>query len=141
MAVPCDPLGVSWGALGVILVSFWEPLGAQNGANNLQKRDPESKHFLDDFLERFGHPSTLKSEHMAREVLQKSHFHHFQFLPVWGTIFASKRFNFGIKIAPKIDQYLCLKTVRFESHFQGGTPQKRGSAAFHLGPVLGAKAS
>ena len=40
---------------------------------------------------------------MAREVLQKSHFHIFQFLYVFGTILASKRLHFGIKIAPKID--------------------------------------
>ena len=79
LVVPCDPLGVSWGSLGVILVSFWEHFGAQNGAKNHQKSDPESKPFLGDFLERFWHPSTLKSEHMARDVLQKSTFHLFSF--------------------------------------------------------------
>ena len=98
-------------------MSFWEHFGLQNGAKNRQKSDPESKHFLDDCLERFWHPSTLKSEHMARDVLQKSHFHPFQFLSVSGFIFDSKRVSFWHQ-KPSRNRY--KKTINFGSIWERG---------------------
>ena len=87
---PFDPLGVSWGALGVILVSFWEPFGGQNDAKNRQKSDPESEHFLDDFLKRFWHPWTLIFEVFVWSVCKNRMFHIYEILSVVGAILSSK---------------------------------------------------
>ena len=87
---PSDPLGVSWGGLGVILVPFWEYFGVQNGAKKHQKSDPESGHFPDHFLERFGHPGTLILEVFVWRICKNHMFHIFEILFVFGTILNSK---------------------------------------------------